>query len=36
MIKVTYHKDGERDLETIKELVRAAAGPLLEILPDVR
>ncbi|KAF1839459.1 ankyrin [Decorospora gaudefroyi] len=38
MINVTYHAvDGnntERDLKSSKNLVRAAAGPLLEILPD--
>jgi hypothetical protein len=38
MIRVTYQPSGspeaERDLKSNKDLVRAAAGPLLEILPD--
>lgn len=33
-INVIYRKSDERDLKAMKELVRAAAGPLLEILPD--
>ncbi|OHF03615.1 hypothetical protein CORC01_00934 [Colletotrichum orchidophilum] len=33
MINVTYN-DIERDLKATKDLVRAACGPLLEILPD--
>lgn len=34
MINVTYNKDAARDLRSTKDLVRAACGPLLEILPD--
>jgi hypothetical protein len=38
MISVTYQpsdrSETERDLRSTKDLVRAAAGPLLEILPD--
>ncbi|KAF2676975.1 ankyrin [Lentithecium fluviatile CBS 122367] len=33
-INVTYHPGVKRDLKTTKDLVRAAAGPLLEILPN--
>lgn len=33
MINVTYN-DADRDLRSTKDLVRAACGPLLEILPD--
>lgn len=33
MINVTYN-DNDRDLRSTKDLVRAACGPLLEILPD--
>lgn len=34
MIDVTYNNDNDRDLRLAKDLVRAACGPLLEILPD--
>jgi ankyrin repeat protein len=34
MINVTYRIKKERDLKATKDLVRAAVGPLLEILPD--
>lgn len=34
MINVTYLSEAERDLKSTKDLVRAAVGPLLEILPD--
>ncbi|KAF2002210.1 ankyrin [Amniculicola lignicola CBS 123094] len=34
MINITYHPEAERDLKATKNIVRAACGPLLEILPD--
>ncbi|KAK7702812.1 hypothetical protein SLS64_009422 [Diaporthe eres] len=34
MIHVTYNNDTDRDIGSTKDLVRAACGPLLEILPD--
>jgi len=34
MINVTYPSEVKRDLRATKDLVRAAAGPLLEILPN--
>jgi hypothetical protein len=34
MINVTYRSEVERDLKSTKDLVRAAAGPLLEVLPN--
>jgi hypothetical protein len=34
MINVTYYSQAKRDLKATKDLVRAAAGPLLEILPN--
>jgi hypothetical protein len=34
MLNTTYRTDSDRDLRAQKDLVRAAAGPLLEILPD--
>ncbi|UKZ79908.1 hypothetical protein TrVFT333_007671 [Trichoderma virens FT-333] len=34
MIRVSFSEDSERDIKSTKELIRAACGPLLEILPD--
>lgn len=34
MIRFEHDSDGPKDLKSIKELVRTACGPLLEILPD--
>lgn len=34
MIHITYINDTDRDMRSTKDLVRAACGPLLEILPD--
>lgn len=34
MLDVAHHSDSKRDLNTRKNLVRTATGPLLEILPD--
>ncbi|KAF1963678.1 ankyrin [Byssothecium circinans] len=34
ILNVAYRPEDERDLKATKDLVRAAAGPLLEILPD--
>jgi hypothetical protein len=34
IMNVAYRSEDERDLKTTKDLVRAAVGPLLEILPD--
>jgi hypothetical protein len=34
MIKVTYREESCQDLKATKDLVRAACGPLLEVLPD--
>ncbi|KAI7774252.1 hypothetical protein LA080_009029 [Diaporthe eres] len=34
MIHVTYNNGTDRDIGSTKDLVRAACGPLLEILPD--
>jgi hypothetical protein len=34
MLNTTYCTDSDRDLRAQKKFVRAAAGPLLEILPD--
>lgn len=34
MVNTVYFPNGDQSLKTTKELVRAACGPLLEILPD--
>ncbi|EGR51086.1 uncharacterized protein TRIREDRAFT_104180 [Trichoderma reesei QM6a] len=34
MIRISFRGDSTRDIKTTKGLIRAACGPLLEILPD--
>lgn len=34
MIRISFPGDSTRDIKATKELIRAACGPLLEILPD--